>query len=299
MTLPTFVGVGAQRSGTTWMTNVLATHPDIFIPRREIHYFSRYLDRGRTWYEAIFPDQDKAAGYKAIGESSPAYMAHEDVPRQMHMLIPDAKIIVNLRDPVARSYSEYTAFCKTNNGRMTFDDFLKEHPKATTRSLYSEQLKRLFAYYPRERVLILNFDRFVRDNSYLTEQLAEFLDVDADKFDLEAARSQNSSYMPRFPGLLAAVVKGQRMLERHDIHWTMRLGHALGLKRLFKPNESKAAKFPRLGEAERRELFEQFAADVEELEGLIGEDYSDWRPDQPESSYHPHSTIEKADLGLS
>jgi len=281
MTLPNFVGVGTARSGTSWLNNVLATHPQIYIPRREIHYFDRYLERGQAWYESNFPTGGKARAYRLIGEFTPSYMAYGHAARDIAALMPDAKIIVSLRNPVDRTYSEYTGYAKTHRGELSFERFIAEHPKAITRSLYYDQTRRLLEFFPRERILFLCFERFVKDHRGLLGTLGRFLGVPEDGFDLERARSTNASYRPRYPALFAALVGTQRALEHRGIHGLLPLAHKLGMRRILAPrngSDDPSARLPPLPQDRRQQLYESFAADIARLEDLLGESFPEWRP---------------------
>lgn len=280
MTLPHFVGVGTMKSGTSWLNNVLATHPDIYIPKREIHYFDRYMDRGQKWYEGNFPDGDKARSYRVIGEFTPSYMAYAHAARAISTLMPAAKIIVSLRNPVDRTYSEYTGYSKTHREKISFDQFLAEHPKAVTRSLYFDQTRRLLDFFPRDRILFLRFEDFVKDNKSLLQTLADFLDVSEEGFNLAAARSTNSSYRPRYPALFATLVSTQRALEHRGVHGLLPLAHKLGIRKLFAPeggSQDPNARLPSLPDERRRELYDVFAQDIVALEGLLGESFAEWQ----------------------
>ena len=85
MTLPTFLGIGAMRAGTTWLHDLLASHPDVFVParRKEVNFFSFYYERGLSWYERFFPPESEAQNYRAIGEISPIYLYCDPCPERI------------------------------------------------------------------------------------------------------------------------------------------------------------------------------------------------------------------------
>ena len=70
MTLPTFLGIGVPRAGTTWLHQLLSAHPDVFLPsrRKEVRFFDRHHEEGQGWYEGFFCPPDEADRYSAIGE---------------------------------------------------------------------------------------------------------------------------------------------------------------------------------------------------------------------------------------
>lgn len=117
MPLPTFVVIGAMKAGTVSLRHYLDEHPDVFLGRGgmfgEPNYFVAEYNwsRGRAWYESLFADADADAGQAgAIGECSPSYTmapAFPGVPERMAAVIPDARLVYVVRDPVARMQSMY------------------------------------------------------------------------------------------------------------------------------------------------------------------------------------------------
>lgn len=109
--LPPFIIIGAQKCGTRWLRHNLGLHPDIFVADKEIMFFNknRNFNSGIEWYLAQF------SGYKnelVVGESTPGYMFYREDPamiakRILTTLGPDTRILVQLRDPVARARSAY------------------------------------------------------------------------------------------------------------------------------------------------------------------------------------------------
>jgi Sulfotransferase domain len=114
--LPDFLILGAQRSGTTSLYNYLAAHPLVLpaVPSKGVHYFDKHADRSLRWYRAHFPTRaqrrrrEHPAGSPTVtGEGSPYYLFHPHGPARAAAAVPDARLIVMLRDPVERAYSHY------------------------------------------------------------------------------------------------------------------------------------------------------------------------------------------------
>jgi len=109
MTYPNFIILGTQKAGTRWMLNMLVQHPDIFMPNHEVHFFDRpdNYAKGPEWYATHF---EGAREEKAIGEKTPSYLILDKkdppgMPRRIHELVPQAKLIAILRNPVERAIS--------------------------------------------------------------------------------------------------------------------------------------------------------------------------------------------------
>jgi hypothetical protein len=103
--LPDFLGIGAQRSGTTTLYELLRRHPETFLPdEKELHYFSLHHHRPLGWYAAKFA---AAAPGRRVGEISPYCLFHPEAPARIAAALPHVKLIALLRDPVDRALSGY------------------------------------------------------------------------------------------------------------------------------------------------------------------------------------------------
>jgi hypothetical protein len=178
--LPRAVIIGGQKCGTSSLHSYLVQQPDVIAPlRKEVHYFDLNYGRGEAWYRANFG----RVGEPGINiDSSPYYLFHPSVPLRMRALLPDARLIVLLRDPVRRAYSHY--WHERHKGRedLSFEAAIDAEPErlgraeeqlATgeieqsrehqlhgylARGRYAEQLERWLAAYPRESLLVLRFE---------------------------------------------------------------------------------------------------------------------------------------------
>jgi hypothetical protein len=183
--LPGAMIIGAMKSGTSSLHYYLTQHPQVIPPlRKEVHYFDLNFDRGEPWYRANFG----RAGQGGVNiDSSPYYLFHPQVPQRAHDLLPDARLIVLLRDPVRRAYSHY--WHERDKGRepLSFEDAIAAEPDRIgrdherlargeigrsdahqyfsylARSRYAEQIERWLRVYPREQLLVLRFEDLAKD----------------------------------------------------------------------------------------------------------------------------------------
>lgn len=176
---PDFVGVGAQKAGTSWWFAMLLNHPGVYRPEgvhKELHYFSRFWNREFTdadvaAYHAWFP---KPAG-ALTGEWTPIYMVQHWTTPLLRRSAPDAKILVLLRDPVERYQSGVTHYAKRGHvldQRIAVEAFI--------RGQYAPQLRWLYAHYPREQVLVLQYERCRAEPAAELRRTLEFLGLDLD-----------------------------------------------------------------------------------------------------------------------
>jgi len=275
MTLPNFLGIGAQRAGSSWLDKQLRSHPKVYIParRKEVHFFDRYYDRGLEWYQEFFPSAERASQYRAIGEITPMYIYHPDMPARIQKHMPDCKFIAILRNPADRAYSHYNLMVRGINEQRSFDKILKEYPKVYARGLYSEQLERYLRYFPRKNMLVLIFEHIKSDSESVLHQIAEFLSIDASKFKNDLVEKKvNVSSLPRFPRARAMAIRFRGFLWRKDLDWVVNVFRAMGARHLFGNRGS----MPPMSPDMRATLLAKYEPDIASLEELLKKDLSLW-----------------------
>ncbi len=157
--LPTFLGIGAPKSGSSWLHDLLASHPQVWMaPRREVHYFDRHYDRGLDWYRKFFPPDQHRDRYVAAGEITPHYMYHARGAERIAGLPSVRRLIVLLRNPVDRAYSHYWFRARIENYTGSFEEFLADRPEATDWGFYARHLRSYVARFDKERFSILIFE---------------------------------------------------------------------------------------------------------------------------------------------
>ncbi len=187
--LPSFVILGAQKCGTTALFNYLEQHPRVGRSwRKEVDFFSERYGEGEAWYRAHFDRTSRLAARDAIaGEASPNYLVHPEAPARMAALLPDARLVVLLRDPVARTCSHYNHTVRRGVEPLSFDEALDREPERLAearrqmahdpaggtiafqrhaylaRSAYAEQLEAWLAHFDREQLLVLRAEDFWDD----------------------------------------------------------------------------------------------------------------------------------------
>jgi len=275
--LPTFLGIGVPKAGTTWLHAVLQSHPEVWVPeRREVHYFDRHYDRGLDWYRQFLPSQRQGSRLLAIGEVTPHYLYGDHGPERIAGMPSIRKLIVLLRNPVDRAYSHYWFRVRTEHYRGTFEDFLAERPEATAWGMYAEHLKKFLSVFDREQLLALVYEEIFDDLAATLKGLAEFLAVDAAGFSEEIARSRiNPRQLPRFRRAYAAVFSIGRWLQGHDAHGVIRIARKVDVMSWFGRDKSTPMKAPMNPETRNR-LASRFADDIDDLEGLLDLDLGVW-----------------------
>lgn len=281
MTLPSFLGIGAMRSGTTWLDRVLRSHPDIYLPerRKEVHFFDQYHDRGLAWYETFFPEADAASEYLAIGEITPKYLSVPVIPALIKESLPDCKFILILRNPADRAYSHYSFLVKKFGEKRDFNDFLMQNSDAFARGLYAQHIDRYLEHFPLENFLILTFEQTMAAPEASLAKIADFLGIDAARFEREQLyKKANSSGKVRFPWLWDRLMGVANFIRRQEVDWLWNAVKNTGIKKVFETNQS----LPPMDPTIRNSLLTRYQADMAQLATKTGLDLSVWQSSMSE-----------------
>lgn len=178
---PDYVGVGTARSGTTWWDSLISAHPRVSRPAdtpKEVHFFDGLWNGSLSEtdierYQAFFA---RPEGHLS-GEWTPGYMLDVWTPALLRRAAPDARLLVLLRDPVERFRSGRTLA----ENRLTVGSTARAAANAAfNRGIYADQLLRLWAAFPREQVLVLQYERCVADPAGELRRSYEFIGLEPD-----------------------------------------------------------------------------------------------------------------------
>jgi len=191
---PNFFIVGSPKSATTSLHEYLKNIPGIFMsPLKEPNYFSRKTIlhdarikpiRDKKKYLALFED---VTDEKIVGESSTTYLEDEDVPSLIHEEVPEARILICLRDPVVRAFSEFLMLRKMDVVNSSFHEDIQKallnkesrfgNSRRLKSGLYSESVKRYLEIFGPKQVKIIIFEEFIKNPKFFLEQIIKFLEL--------------------------------------------------------------------------------------------------------------------------
>ena len=198
--LPEFLGVGVQKGGTTTLQRLLEQHPSAFLPAaKELHYFSLHYALGEGWYRVQFAE---AGAQQRCGEITPYYLFHPAAPARIQALLPQARLIVLLRDPVKRALSQYFHSRRLGLEPLELEPALAAEPQRLAedeaaltaaggrhrshqehsylaRSRYEQQLPRLEALFAAEQLLVLRSEDLFAQPEQVWGQVLTFLGLEA------------------------------------------------------------------------------------------------------------------------
>jgi sulfotransferase family protein len=224
--LPDFLLIGAQRCGTSSLYTYLGRHPRV-VPslRKEVEYLSTRFGEGEEWYRAHFPMRARLAASQMVRrsriqtfEATPDYMLDPRAPGRAAELLPEARILVLVRDPVERAYSQFMHNRRLGHEQLTFAEALEQEPARTkgelsqmasdpsyhaiplrrfgyvARGRYAEQLEGWLAYYPRDRIHVIQTESFFDDTPASFAEILRFLGLP------DWRPAQFGNYSARSPG---------------------------------------------------------------------------------------------------
>lgn len=206
MARPNFFIVGAARCGTTSFAQYLSQHPDIFVAsEKETHFFAAQemplrfgepmLPGQKRLEDRIIRDEseylhlfDGVRGEIAVGEASVYYIHYSSVPERIAREVPDARIIVLLRNPVERAYSAYKLLARDERETLAFEQSLDREDERrsldyepiwyyTALGRYAQQIERYFAVFGRDRVHVILTEDLEADPNHVLEETFGFLGV--------------------------------------------------------------------------------------------------------------------------
>jgi hypothetical protein len=213
--MPAVVIVGAQKAGTTQLYSYLTKHPRIFpASQKEINYFSAHVARSVAWYRSQFPLRRTLAAVGGLTiDASPSYLPVPSAIRTMHSVLPAAKVIAILRDPVSRAFSHYQHSKTRGRESRSFEEAVNDELRAGEvsprlgvalapdaqpqlgylgRGYYALQLELVLALYPREQVLVIDSADLFRDTGKTCQQVFAFLGIEP--FPIAPGKVYNRGY---------------------------------------------------------------------------------------------------------
>lgn len=277
--LPNFVIIGAGKAGTSALYLWLRQHPDVYLPSelKETFFFcfdpanpdhvaqagSRFPVTTLESYRSLF-----AAGRDstARGEATPLYLDDPSVPARMRDVIPEARLLVSLREPVSRVWSH--AQMNVRQGRAT--DLVKEADRlaATDEHEYAPKFERWFDHFPSHQFCIFRYEELSSDPDGLLRRLFAFLGVDP-TFTVETNRVHNPGGIPRSTSL-------QRLIDLPVLRRLRPVAPMAAYNALSRLRTLNSKRPPPMPEDLRARLSARYRSDILATQALLEIDLADW-----------------------
>lgn len=285
MTLPTFFIVGAAKAGTTSLHYYLDQHPEIQMSaHKEPNFFSgpeddvssprskriTHLDK----YENLFDPAVDVRGEASVGYTN--YPRRKGVPERIKELVPDAKFIYLVRDPIARTVSQYHHRIAVEGERRSLREALSDlsdYSIYVGHSLYATQVELYLPHFSQDKMLVLDHADLLADRRSTLRQIFTFLSVDdtidSSRFDEELnTNREHRVYPPGYKRLLRPVLPAPlRWIPRSARHSIRRSVERMFMRQIEKSD---------LDEETRVRLEERYKGEVERLRALTGKSFPSW-----------------------
>lgn len=276
---PTFVGIGAQKCASTWLHRILAAHPDVVVPHvKEVDFFSYRYDHGYQWYERCF-----AAGRRqsrARGEISPSYFSEPAVPERVASYLPQARILLSLRDPVERALSNHRHEVRVGHlsGDLSFETGLRNNPMYVEQGRYATHLRNWLRHFDRNSILVVLMEDIEAAPQTVCASVFRFLGIDERFVPPGLPNRYNPSFATRWSPLTTVkdTVYGATRLP--GLRWLWDIAARGGLRSLYRDVNvvPSGAVIPPPQPETLQQLRAVFAPEVRELETMLGRSLAPW-----------------------
>jgi hypothetical protein len=207
--LPNFLIIGAPRSGTTYLYNMLKQHPDIFMPNvrypSDMHFFNPKtkikVDEEPNWYKGLEWYKKQFEGWsneKALGEKTASYLTDEDAPKLIKNTLGEkVKLIAILRNPIYRLFSNYLHFSGQIPRHVSLIEACQSEEFKRMELLesgnYAKHIKRYYQFFSKDQFLFLIYDDLYNNPLELLKKIFNFLEVDEDFIPVNYNKFYNKS----------------------------------------------------------------------------------------------------------
>ncbi|MFC1722467.1 sulfotransferase [Patescibacteria group bacterium] len=288
-----FIGVGAPKSGSTWVGQILEEHPQVLFSsektRKELYFFNEYdfwgdkgtgrlsyYNRGLEWYFDQFPKAKKGC---IRGEFSATYLSDRVAYKRIKKDFPNAKILVSLRNPADLLYSLHWYI---HNGAVMsipsdFESTL-ENEYLTKVAYFYKHLKNFYDVFDKKQIHVIFHDDIISDPKKVSKDLYAFLNVDeafipdSIKIKVNAAFKVKSRLLKDITHIILVVIDRLR-LEKIKIA----IYESSFLAKIYTSLNKVPFKYPKMTPEQRKKCYEIFKDDIEDLEMLLGRDLSSWK----------------------
>ena len=296
---PGFIGLGAQKSASAWLSNCLREHPEIYIDdKKEMHFFDNDASyrKGIEHYKSLFSNKGKLLA----GEITPAYLYVEAAAARIHNHFPNVKLIVCLRNPADRAWSHYNYGIK-RHGRLSvyssFSEAFKSDRSLADNSRYGEQLQRYLTLFDKEQVKIIFHEDVLSNPVETIQQVYRFIGVtDTNYTPVAATQRFNKTqgtvltlkhektwkYLLKLRNYLHTFPKIESFLEAQGlISWIKSVARK-GTKGTNKKSSQQEPK--KMNEYERQLVIDELLTDIVILEKITGRNLENWKSIENERS---------------
>ncbi|WP_250658145.1 sulfotransferase family protein [Alkalimarinus coralli] len=286
MNLPNFIIIGCAKAGTTSLYHYLKEHPDVFMPElKELRYFA--YDKSNPEHikkpDRVYPIRSmdaykhqfsKVKNETAIGEASPRYINSAFAAHKIHRIIPHAKLILSIRNPVDKLYSAYNM--EVRDGRASGDiekELFDSQSLLLHNALIYDKLKLYLSLFDASQIKIILFDDLIRDATKEAQSLYRFLNVDS-AFTPNTQVKHNLGGVPKsgFMAFAHNVYRNNKLVNK--MYKALMPDKLRG--KLYAARRGNIEKYASMPDSLKERLSHYYRTDVLKTQELIQQDLSPW-----------------------
>jgi hypothetical protein len=267
-----FIGIGPQKTGSTWLDEILRDHPEAYVPEatKETWYFDQSYEENLSGFVGYFKN---AKDDQQTGEICPTYFDSPEALSRIKKHFPDVKIIISLRNPVAKAESLFRHHLRKGRVGNVFTEAANQMPEIITSGHYSQYIPHWIEAFGEDKVHVILLDDIAVQPEDVYKRVCEFLDISSEFTSEKLTDKVNQAGMPKYPALAKISAKLVTYMKKNKFHGIVNLGKKMGLKKVYGGGKE----IPGLSENERVMLQETYSADIDYVEKLLNKKLDSWR----------------------
>lgn len=270
---PSLICVGPQRTASSWLDRILRAHPRLRFPVhvKETFFFDRYFGRGWDWYRSQFGEHDERMLLAEVGST---YFESDKARERIQGAIPEARILITVRNPIARSFSSFGHEYTKGRVRDDFFDAVGALPRIVESGRYGVLAPEWEKAFGREQIFYVVQEDIEDDPQGQVNRIFDFLGIEAIEIPSELQGRYGHGTIPRYRWLASVASRGASILRGSGLHRVVEGGKRLGLKKVYSGGDPKALTMT-------RSVFDYLLAEHEDdirfLEDQLGRSFPHWR----------------------
>jgi hypothetical protein len=267
-----FIGVGPQKTGSTWLYEVLKAHPSICLPTlvKEIQFFDLFYHKGLKEYQSYF---EHCLTNQTMGEITPGYFDEQEVPERIKRHFPKAKIIISLRHPIKRVESLFRHHLRKGRVSKNFNEAIVQLPRIVDSGRYRMHMLRWYQYFDPKQIKVIFMEDIATQPDKVLTDILDFIGVDTNFRPTNLEKKINKTGMPKYPVLAKYAAQLVVKLKDYKLHHLVKAGKSMGFNNIYEGGTN----LPSLTEEDKNKLLTFYEEDIAYVETLCERKLSAWR----------------------
>jgi len=259
-----FIFIGPQRTGTSWIDNILRQNPMVCLPRnvKETLFFDQHYEKGIDHYIKYFQPKQNT---KIFIEVAPTYFINNKTAERIHVAFPNCKTILIIRNPIEQAFSLYLHHKAKGRVKGSLIDAVKVMPEIVEGGHYKKYMNSWINNLGEENLLIFHYSEINRNPKEFYIKLLKKLDLPYYDLDDSFFKKYGKATNPRFKILAKYFASMASFLRRNDLHFITEIGKKVGFTKIFGGKTIRP-----ISDQERKYLEQIYQEDIKFIESEFG-----------------------------